>query len=367
MEELNLSYKTTEKFKEVFNQVTEDIKDEKKKGIFADLIKEVVKTGKCIKCGACSSVCNVLDWDLEKSQPKLIGRCDACGTCFYQCPALVQSNNENLGNYLKVYSGKTKITDFLKPSNSNAQNGGITSSILYYLLKEEHFDGVVVVQKETERSWIPVAKFMTDPNDIFKSLGSIYSHAQIIPPLIDAIISKNAKKIGFVGTPCNINTILTMSENQKGFIKRLKNIEIIKIGLFCMEAFVPENLFKRLNTDGIDLSQITKMEISKNKFKLYSGAKQILKYSIKELNDYVETSCHFCGDLTSENADISVGNIGTNDDLNSVIIRSDKGREIIDRMINKNYIELNPLSKDKIQKINSISNFKKSKVVNQPE
>jgi coenzyme F420 hydrogenase subunit beta len=372
---IRVSYKEKLQFKQVYDAISEKLKAEKKKGVFGNLIKDIVKSGKCIRCGACSSVCDVLGWDNEKNEPKLTGKCTACGTCYSQCPQVNLKYKEDIGTYLSCHAGVSKMKNVcLNPDVDSienvkcdsVQNGGVVTSLLSYLLKEAKFDGAIVVQQDPKKTWYPIAKFVKTSEDILKSSGTIYSHAQVIPPLIEAIIN-GAKKIAFVGTPCNIESVLSMLKDSVGFIKsymeKVQSIEVFRIGLFCMDALIPENICSQINTDGIDVSQITKMEISGGKLKLYNGSKLIHSYPIKSLNEHVDTSCYFCKDFTSEGADISIGNVGTPDNVNSVIIRTEQAKKYLTDAIKLGYIQVSDLKQEGFEKIENVSQNKKNKKI----
>lgn len=354
-----LPYKSSPKFEEIYDKLSNQLKSEKKKQVWGHLVKEVIRTGKCIRCGACVSSCKVLDWDPEKSEPKLSGKCENCGVCYYQCPATKSNKlNVGIGNYIEIYGSKTKLP---KEKLGSFQNGGTVSTIISYLLTEEKYDGAVVVVKDPSQPWYPVSKFITETKEIPLSSGTIYTHAQVMPELIRAIFELNAKKIAFIGTPCNIDALVSMYENETGLVNNIKDVEILKIGLFCMEAFVPESLYSHLETDDINLSRVSKMEVSNNKLKIFADNKAIKSYPIKELGERVDSSCHFCIDFTSEQADISVGNVGTPDDENTVIIRTEKGQKLFQKMIDKGYLDVQKLDADGLSKLMSISKNKKTK------
>lgn len=355
-----MPYKSSPIFEEIYDKLSNKLKSEKKKQVWGHLVKEVIRTGKCIRCGACVSSCKVLDWDYEKSEPKLSGKCENCGVCYYQCPATKSNKGTvGIGNYIDIYGSKSKKKDQL----GSSQNGGTVGSIISYLINEEKFDGAVVVTKNPDQPWYPMVKFITKTREIPLCSGTIYTHAQVMPELVRAIIDLNAKKIVFVGTPCNIDAIVSMYENETGLLRDLKGVEIIKIGLFCMEAFVPESLYSYLETDDINLSQVSKMEVSNNKLKIFSNGKLVKSYPIKELNERVDSSCHFCIDFTSEQADISVGNVGTPDNENTVIIRTEKGKRIFENMLKKDYLDVQKLDTEGLSKVMAISKSKKTKEI----
>ncbi|MHA1820241.1 MAG: Coenzyme F420 hydrogenase/dehydrogenase, beta subunit C-terminal domain [Promethearchaeota archaeon] len=350
--------------------------------IFGDLYKEVIKGGICIKCGACTSVCDVLEWDSINNIPKLIGKCTLCGDCYNICPVTHYGSNRLSGNYIRLLGGKAMFNELNSQPNMsdlkdlNYQNGGIVSAIIMYLLCEKGFDGAIVTGRgldDTEASdsdsnpsnrWTPKTYFIKDVHELIEKNigGTVYAHAQTTKTLIKAI-KDGARKIAFVGTPCNIDSVISLLnsgliESELGNNLKVKDLEIVKIGLFCMEAFKPDKLYSRFSKDNIDLASIQKMEISNNAFKLFAENREIKRYDIKDLEDYIEDSCRFCRDLLAENADIAIGNIGTPDNVNTIITRTSLGDNIIKDMQLHNYIKVWDLDYDNIDEIKAVLNLK---------
>lgn len=109
-----------------------------------------------------------------------------------------------------------------------------------------------------------------------------------------------------------------------------------------MDSFSPEALYPFFQKDGIDLSKITKMDINKGKFHLYdeNQEKPLKSYTIKELDKFKSSSCKFCIDLTAENADLSIGSVGSGANKNTVFARTGLGAEIIEDAAQKGYLKI---------------------------
>jgi coenzyme F420 hydrogenase subunit beta len=83
---------------------------------------------------------------------------------------------------------------------------------------------------------------------------------------------------------------------------------------------------------GIDLDSADKVQIAKGKFIVLAGGKE---YScrVRELGNDVRAGCGFCDDLTGRLADISIGSIGSPDGYSTVIVRSDRGKRLLDEVL----------------------------------
>ena len=68
---------------------------------------------------------------------------------------------------------------------------------------------------------------------------------------------------------------------------------------------------------------------------------------IKEISHLAREDCEMCYDLTSESADISIGSIGSPSGWNTILIRTEKGKELYEELISNNLIESKPIEEVK--------------------
>jgi len=328
---------------------------EGKKDSFGMLMKEIVRTGICTECGTCSSVCNVLEWDHIAGQPKLIGKCTGCGICYNQCPRTITDPYQLMGEFKTGYVSNTNIPEVI-----GGQDGGTVTSILCYLFDEHLIDAAIVTMRDPNKPWHPVAQVITSKEDVIKSSGSIYCHSQTVEALMDAV-RQDFRSIAFVGTPCNIDAVSKMFDSPTGMLKYFMRCHVLKIGLFCMDSFAPEALYPFFEKEGIDLSKIQKMDINKGKFHLYYDpqGEPAKSYTIRQLDKFKSSSCNFCTDLTAENADISIGSVGSGAKKNTVYARSGLGAEIMEDAAAKGYIKIEPFSTINLNAVLFLAKLKK--------
>lgn len=328
---------------------------EGKKDSFGMLMKEIVRTGICTECGTCAAVCPVLEWDHLTGQPKLIGKCTGCGICYNQCPRTITDPYILMGEFKTGYVANTNIPEVI-----GGQDGGTVTSILCYLFDEHLIDAAVVTMKDPNNPWHPVAQIITSKEDAIKASGSIYSHSQTVEALMDAI-RQDFRSIAFVGTPCNIDAVSKMFDSPTGMLKYFMRAHVLSIGLFCMDSFAPEAIYPFFERDGIDLSKVEKMDINKGKFHLYYNpqGEPVKSYTIKQLDKFKSSSCNFCTDLTAENADISVGSVGSGPNKNTVFARTGIGAEIIEDAAEKGYIKIEPFNAINLNSVLFLAKLKK--------
>ena len=328
---------------------------EGKKDSFGMLMKEIVRTGICTECGTCAAVCPVLEWDHMAGQPKLIGKCTGCGICYNQCPRTITDPYQLMGEFKTGYVANTNIPEVI-----GGQDGGTVTSLLCYLFDEHLIDAAVVTMKDPNKPWHPVAQIITSKDDAIKSSGSIYCHSQTVEALMDAV-REDFRSIAFVGTPCNIDAVSKMFDSPTGMLKYFMRCHVLKIGLFCMDSFAPEAIYPFFEKEGIDLSKVQKMDINKGKFHIFYDpqGEPVKSYTIKQLDKFKSSSCSFCTDLGAENADISVGSVGSGANKNTVFARTGIGTEIMEDAAEKGYLKIEPFNAINLNAVLFLAKLKK--------
>lgn len=324
---------------------------EKGKDAFAKLMKEIVKAGICTHCSACVAVCDALDWSEEDQAPKLVGKCTGCGICYNQCPRTKTVPEDLIGSFNAAFVAKTSIPDV------KGQDGGTVTSLLLYMLDKKLVDGAVVTKHDSNWHQLPV--FVNTREDILAASGSLYVHSQTVRALFNAL-AKGNHAIAFVGTPCNIDAIHKMQNSPYGMILYNLRAQVIKIGLFCMDSFAPETLYGFFEREGIDLASVKKMRISSGRFNLYDeNGEKIKDYKVSVLNKYKSSSCNFCIDLTSENADVSVGSVGSPDGYNTVLCRTALGQLLVEDAAAAGYLDIKPMTHEELDAVITLARMKK--------
>jgi coenzyme F420 hydrogenase subunit beta len=100
------------------------------------------------------------------------------------------------------------------------------------------------------------------------------------------------------------------------------------------------------------------MKIRKGRFEFYMRD-EVRSYNLNEFDSYRSSSCRFCTDLASENADISFGGIGSPDGCTTVIARSGMGYEIFNEAVDRGYIKARQLTQKEMQPVLNLARLKK--------
>ena len=325
----------------------------RKEAKFATLKKQVIDTGLCSACGACVASCSDNVLEMINDRPRLTGKCTACGVCVHQCPKTKTTVPQLIGNFIEAFRAKSLIPEVV------GQDGGVVTSLLIYLLREEMIDGAVVTTKDGVEHWKPKPIIATKEDQVLSSSGSIYSQSSAVGKLLEAIKS-GLNSIAFVGCPCNIDAVNKMQNSPYGLVRLFMRSSVLKIGLFCMDAFSYDRLRHFVeNFDKVSMENIEKMTISKGKFHMIQEDGETISHSVRDMDRLRSSACHYCIDFTSENADISIGSVGAPEGYNMVLVRTGLGLEILQDAADNGYIELNPIVTKDLNPVLKLANLKK--------
>jgi len=331
-----------------------------------------VKTYSCIRCGACMRICvnklspilikQAFDKQNKKELMKLAADyCAGCENCNFICPARIDlrstmlnyplleeeatiieqhflkgTADENIGVYSDMFSAKSSI---------NGQDGGVASALLVSGVERGLFDSAIVV-KRISGYWAE-AVVAENVDGILQAKGTKYIRVHMMSKLAD-LIAKGKRKIAVVGTACQVRAARRV---QRSLLGEHPDLELTIIGLFCFEEFNYYKLkeeTKRLL--GVDFDRAEKTQIRKGKYIVQVDGKEN-SVSVKELSNAVEKGCLSCPDFTANYSDISVGSVGSDDGYSTVIVRSDVGEKLLERLdLAKGKVKKEEVTKVAIQK-----------------
>lgn len=317
---------------------------------FLEPVSIVYDSGACCNCGWCSSICPVDAITVTADTLEIDDdTCMKCGLCFSVCPRSFSIDraykaikkidedlkfSDKIGAYLDTFTASTTVDEIKKVR----QDGGIVTTLLQYLLENDLVDAIVAV-KHSKDLWKPEPVLVDNVKELYNTAGTKYANS---PSLTIIDKSKKYERLAVVGVPCMMKAIYKGSLFPSG-LPFFKNIKYT-IGLFCMESFTYEDT-KKLVKEKFekDINDLTKMNIDAGKFIINLKNGEELNVPLKEVQSYARNTCHFCEDLTSDYADISVGSIGSQGGWSSVVIRSEEGMEIFKKVEKAGLLETKKL------------------------
>jgi coenzyme F420 hydrogenase subunit beta len=325
---------------------------------FEELKKLVIDQDICSGCATCAAFCDRIEIKKD-GQPELVKdcnmgigaiKCSDDGTCYDSCPMVSyslpllekevfggQREDENLGYYKKILAVRSKKKEIME----RAQDGGAVTSFLLCALENGLIDGAVVANRGND--WSTEAGVAKTEEDLLNGAGTKYSRTPSTMKFGRSM--KDIYKLAMVGTGCQTSGA---RKAQNVFLKDLLEktaesenpVKTLLIGLFCFENF-PHECFKKVveSEYGLKMEQVVKTDIKKGKFVATKSDGTTIEKPVKTFSDCVPQSCHLCTNFTSELADISVGSVGTDDGWSTVVVRSDRGLELLEKALDGGYVE----------------------------
>lgn len=350
---------------------------------FKDMMNDVVAYGSCCECGSCVLVCphNVIEY--IDGKPKQTAKADApfdycgisegigCDVCAQVCPRLYPREFQlaetvfagqqgtmhrgGFGQYQEIFAARA-----LDPRIQECgQDGGVVTALLVHAMETGRIDGAIVAAADPGHPCAPRPACATSVEEIIAAAGSWYTYCPNELALQQAV-EKGCRSLAFVGVGCQITPARKAELRDTGFIrtgtKRDKIIErqtrslkapvdpiALHIGLLCSEVFDFDGLMVRKIQGelGIPLEEVRKFNV-KGEVLVYRKNGDVVKIDLREAQEHARPECHHCGDFSAELADISCGGVGSMG-WTITIPRSDRGRAIVQELIDAGRIEVRPI------------------------
>jgi coenzyme F420 hydrogenase subunit beta len=178
--------------------------------------------------------------------------------------------------------------------------------------------------------------------EVIAAAGSRYTYSAN-PVAYANAIEDGAERVALVGMGCQTSGPAVMSARKAGKVARRF---VLSIGLMCSKTFddaiFPELFEQRY---GLARQNIKKMNI-KGVFQVWMNDGSYHEIPLKEAHAWTREGCKFCPDFAAEHADISTGGIGSFADWTLTIVRTKRGRELLDEMVAARALEVRPASDD---------------------
>jgi coenzyme F420 hydrogenase subunit beta len=330
------------------------------------LQKQVLSQGLCSFCGACTGMCPYLI--PFQGKVTVMDSCLVTETrCSQFCPRMgvdldrisralfgVAYSGEPLGEVRKVIIARSTEPEV----RGRSQYGGTVSTLIRLALESGLIDTAVLTKLV---DGIPQGITVSSPKEVLDCCGSSY----LLCPVLEAFHRwqpRDEDKVGIVGTPCQTLALANMRRCSLSARSNAGRVSLV-IGLFCTWALSHD--FRRVLAKCAPLSTIRRTDIPPppaSIFNVYTEDK-CLPIPLDEVRPFIPEACTLCTDMTSEMTDISVGLAEGIEGWNTVIIRTEKGQELVKTAVAKGRLEIGKLPKANLDHLRESAEIKKRRAL----
>jgi len=300
-----------------------------------ELQSDVIEKGLCSGCGACVDLCPY--FRSHRGKTAMLFPCTLeRGRCHAFCPKAEVDLDElsmrffgrpfdgsPLGHHISVQVSRAGG----RVSSPFFQAGGTVSALMAFALMKKISDAAVLTDRE---ELLPLPRLVRDPSDVLRCTASKYAAAPTLSAFNRAA-REGTDRIGVVATPCQSLALAQLRSNplqKEGF----KDPTALVVGLFCTWA-LDFRAFRNYLGGKMDPAKIRKVDVPPPPAEIMEIYEDNGKWEIPlaEVRQFVLPSCSFCLDMTAEFSDLSVGVLEGRPDLNTLIIRTERGMDIVSR------------------------------------
>ncbi|MDD4238950.1 MAG: Coenzyme F420 hydrogenase/dehydrogenase, beta subunit C-terminal domain [Desulfotomaculaceae bacterium] len=330
----------------------------------ARLQKEVLDRGLCTVCGACVGYCPYIKTFGE--QVAVIHDCKICdGVCYRLCPrgftdyeGLRQSVfgsmdfDPVLGTHTALYYARAKSEKI----RAQAQYGGIVTALSLFALQQGLIDSSLMAgggPTDAQPFLCSTSK------DIFEMAGSKFTAVPTLS-LFQEAVKNGFQRVGVVGRPCQVTACRKMQQVEEINGQRIALV----IGLFCFWSLSAE-FHSFVKERG--LANCTHMGIPKDNVNFRQENGSQITMPLEEIRHLIKETCKACYDPLSELADVSVGSTEQYPGWNTLVVRTNKGKQLVADASTAGIIELQSYPLDRLPVLRQAVFQKKKRVLERPD
>lgn len=315
-----------------------------------ELVANVHQGDLCIGCGGCVNLCPYLR--AHRGRVRMLFPCTLeQGRCFAHCPkaevdleALSRKwwgtpyTGSPMGNYRTIHASRAGK----KALKGLFQGGGTTSALMHFALSSGNISGAVLTR---QAGLNPDSCIATSPEEIVGCAGSKYGAAPTLATL-NLAHQKGMNHLGIVGTPCQMTAVAQMRANPLERDDFLDPVALT-VGLFCNWS-LDSRLLSAFLSERMDIASIRSMDIPPPPadtliVETDNGKTDI---PLSEIKPLIPPTCFICMDMTAEWSDVSVGMLEGRSGWNTLIIRTEKGDDMVERAVEGGFIEMEAYPKE---------------------
>jgi coenzyme F420 hydrogenase subunit beta len=328
-------------------------------------IADVVRWRLCIGCGACASVCperkiRLMDFPAEGIRPIVDdGNCSACNQCLRVCPVVetdfgrlqrpshgVAGVGAEWGSVLEIWEGHASDPRI----RFKGASGGVLTALSAYCLQHLGFRGVLHTGQDPVDAVRNRTRLTRSREELIAATGSRYSPASVCNGL--HLIDDGNGLYAMVGRPAEVAALRNAQRALPEFNRKVG----VVFSFFCAESPSTRGTTDLLRKLGFDPAAAGGLRYRGEGWPGHFSA--VLKgerdpavkipyhESWSFLQAYRPWAAHLWPDGTGELADIACGDPwymapdGKNPGVSLVVVRTERGREILRGAMEQGYLEL---------------------------
>jgi coenzyme F420 hydrogenase subunit beta len=289
----------------------------------------------CVSCGACVELCPY--FRTHRGKTVQLFPCDLpAGQCYAYCPKAEVDldilaheywggpyEGNAVGHTLEIVTARSGK----KAPRGSFQAGGTVSSLIAFALRSGLIEAAVLTDQE---GFIPLPRIITRAEDVVTCASSKYTAAPTLSGFNRAL-RNGFSRIGVVATPCQATALAQMRTNPLDREDFRDPVSLV-VGLFCTWAVDTRGLMSLLSSR-LDPRRVRKMDIPPPpaEIMMIETEEGRLEVPLDDVRPLIPKGCLICPDMTAEWADVSVGVLEGEPHWNTLIVRTERGRDLVRR------------------------------------
>jgi coenzyme F420 hydrogenase subunit beta len=333
-----------------------------------ELQSEVAERQLCTLCGACVGMCPYLV--AHRGRIVVMDECNRSeGRCYAFCPRTsvdieglhqavfgVPRGEAELGMVREVVMSRARQD----ATRARGQYGGTVSALVSFALREGVIDRAILTS--SDENLLPSGTAVSDEAGVLACAGSNFAASPTLAAFHREAASQ-AQRIGVVATPCQALALAKMKASPLREGNPTPKLKLV-VGLFCTWALRYED-FAAFLREKTQLTGITRVDIPPppaEVFEVYSDSRCV-RLPLGEVRRFIRSSCELCIDMTAELADLSVGAAEGVKGWNTLIVRSEAGKDLVEAAVAGGAIETAALPRENLEHLKLAALAKKKRAL----
>jgi coenzyme F420 hydrogenase subunit beta len=334
-------------------------------------IQDVAEKHLCEGCGTCAfvqpDVISMIDVPTQGRRPLVLhvnGRPADTGAALACCSGVgyghegsdandaIPELRDGWGPVLEIWEGHAADPEIRFAGSS----GGVATALALYAVEREGMSGVLHIAARKDVPYLNETVYSSTREDLLAATGSRYAPASPCERL-DLVEAADAPSV-LIGKPCDIGGAELARARRPLLDAKLG----LTIAIFCAGTPTTRGTLEMVRAAGVtDPGEVTGVRYRGNGWPgeaevrtMGVDGERVASFSYDEswggiLQKHRQWRCHVCADHTGEMADIAVGDpwyrpSGDDPGRSLVLVRTERGREILRRAVQAGALTLEPVA-----------------------